>query len=345
MANNDETKLLDISWSSIIKISVAALALYVIYLIKDLLIWFIFGLIISVLFEPAIDYLNRKGIPRLAAVIVIYLGILSVLGISIYLTLPLLISEIQSFSKIFSHYFELLSPPLTKLGLEAFENLETFFKAINDTLGNAASSIFSGVFAIFGGIFSTIFIISLSVFLSLERNVVEKTLKIIFPESQEDYVMELWNRCRKKVTGWFGIRILAAIFVGLISYAVFLLFNVKYSFSLALMAGVFEIIPILGPAFTAVVAFLLVALESLPKAFFVLIFLILVQEIEGHILTPILSKKFIGVSPALILMALAIGGKLWGILGAILAIPLLGILFEFLKGFLAQRKKIKTSDQ
>jgi len=337
--NQDQTRILDISWSTIVKISVAAFSLYIIYLIKDLLIWFIFGLIISILFEPAIDYLNRKRIPRLMAVIIVYLGTLCLVGLLIYLTIPLLISEIQNFSRIFSHYFELISPPLARLGLEAFKNLEAFFQAVSKTLGNAASSIFSGVFAIFGGIFSTIFIISLSVFLSLEGNVVEKTLKIVFPENQEKYVMNLWGRCRKKVTGWFGVRILAMFFVGIISYAVFLLFNVKYPFILALTAGAFEMIPFLGPAFTAVVAFLLVALESVPKAFFVLIFLVLIQEIEGHILTPVLSRKFIGVPPALILMALAIGGKLWGVLGAILAIPILGILFEFLKDFLEKRRR------
>ena len=75
------------------------------------------------------------------------------------------------------------------------------------------------------------------------------------------------------------------------------------------------------------------------QAIFILIIFILIQQVENNIITPILAKKFIGLSPVLVLLALAIGGTLWGFLGAILAIPLAGILFEFLKDYLKKRKK------
>lgn len=338
---SNPTRTLDISWSTILRISVAILVLYLLYLIKDLLVWFIFALIISVLFEPAVNFLHRKKVPRLLAVILIYVGAFGLISLVIYLTIPLFISEIQQFSQVFSQYFEKISPPLAGLGIKAFENLESFLNAVGGTLEGMAANIFSSLFAIFGGIFSTIFIISLSLFLSLEENAVERTLAVIFPEQYKNSALNLWERCRKKVTAWFGVRILASLFVGILCYIVFLLFGVKYPFSLALLAGVLEIIPVLGPLFTGIIAFLLVALNSMARAIFVLAFLILVQQIEGHIVTPALSKKLIGLPPALILMALAIGGHLWGIMGAILAIPLAGILFEFLRDFLKKRKEAR----
>jgi len=89
---------------------------------------------------------------------------------------------------------------------------------------------------------------------------------------------------------------------------------------------------------TGILIFLTVFLDSISKAIFALFAFVLIQQIEGNILTPILTKKFIDLPPVLVLISLAIGGKLWGILGAILAIPLAGIIYEFLKDFLEKRK-------
>ena len=102
-----------------------------------------------------------------------------------------------------------------------------------------------------------------------------------------------------------------------------------------------DFIPVLGPIFAAVIAFVFIALDSWLKAIFVSIAFVLIQQIEGNILSPILTRKFVGLPPVLVLVSLAIGAKLLGILGAILAIPLAGIIFEFLKDFLKRKKEEK----
>jgi len=108
---------------------------------------------------------------------------------------------------------------------------------------------------------------------------------------------------------------------------------------LALFAGLTNIIPIVGPIIAGIIIALIAALDSWLKAALILIVFIIIQQIEGNILTPVLTKRFIGLPPALVLISLLIGGKLWGILGAILAIPLAGIVFEFTKDFLKKRKE------
>jgi len=339
---SEESYSLDVSWSTILRLATVLISLYFLFLIKDLVVWLIFALIISILFEPVINYLKRKRIPRTLGAIIVYLGTFGLLGLVIYYTIPIFLSEIKSFTQYFPQYFNRISGPLSGLGFEAFKNLETFLSVINKTLESAASSVFSGLFTIFGGIGSTIFTLSLAFFLSLEERPAEKTLQLVFPKEYEDFILDLWDRCRKKVTAWFGIRLLASLFVGVLSYGAFLLFNVEYPLSLALLAGVLEIIPVLGPLITAAIAFMLVSLDSFVKALFVVGFLVIIQEIEGHILTPVLSKKIMNLPPALILVALTIGAQLWGLMGAILTIPLLGILFEFFSNFLEKRKEIKS---
>ena len=336
-------KILDISWKTIFKISIAIVCFYVVYVIKDIIVWFIFALIISILFNPAIDFLQRKRIPRVLGALLVYLLTFGFISLLIWSVIPLFIHEIRYFLQNFPQYFEKISPPLRGLGLEAFVNIENFMKSLESTLGAMAVNIFNVLFAIFGGVFSTLFVIIVAIFLSLEEKVIDKTLIIIFPKKYEVFVLNLWQKSQKKVAGWFVARLIACLFVGAASYVAFLLFKVKYPFILGLFSGVFNFIPYVGPLLTGILLFLAIFPTEMLKAVFVLIVFTLIQQIENNILSPFLMKKIINLPPVLVLVSLVIGGRLWGFLGALLVIPLAGILFEFIKEFLQKRKKKETS--
>ena len=334
-----ENRLLDLSWATILKVSLAFLCFYLIYLVRDILIWFIFALIISILFEPGIKFLQKIKVPRVLSVIFIYVSIFGILGMLIYWMAPMFISEIQNFAKLFPQYFEKIAPPLKGLGFEAFENIETFTQSLGVMLQKASSDIFSALGLFFGSIGSTIFILAIALFISLEEKGMERFILLISPKKYESYVLTVWQRAQRKVSGWFGARVLACIFVGIAVFVALSLFNVKYALSLALLAGILDIIPLFGPIIAGIIAFVFVAMDSWLKAIFILLAFVLIQQIEGNILSPVLSKKFIGLPPVLVLISLAVGAKLLGLLGAILAIPLAGILFEFLRDFLKKRKE------
>ena len=336
----NQNNVLDISWGTILKITVASLGFYIFYQVRDILVLIILASILSVLFSPAIDFLQRRKIPRSISTIFVYVSVFGIVCLSIYYMSPLFISEIQKFNQLFPQYFEKLSPILRGIGMEAFENFETFTKALQEWLLRASSSIFGVIISIFGGIFSTITIFALSVFISLEEKGIEQGIKLLLPRKYEAYFLDLWERCQLKTTAWFGSRILCCFFVGILSYFTFWLFNVNYAFSLGLFAGIMDIIPIFGPILAGVLITIIAGLDSWLKALFVLIAFSLIHQIEGNILTPILTKKLIGLPPVLVLIALMMGGKLWGILGAILSIPLAGIIYEFLKDFLGKREEI-----
>jgi len=337
----NENQTLDISWGTILKITFSFLCFYLIYLVRDILIWVIFALIISVLFNPAIDFLQKRKMPRNLSTILIYVSIFGIIGLLIYLTIPPFVSEIQQFLELFPQYFEKVSPPLKGLGIEAFESFEAFIKAVQDWLVGASSSIFSAIAAIFGGIFSTITIFTLSIFLSFEEKGVERIIVLLSPNKYEAYILDLWQKTQTKVASWFGARILCCFLVGLMAWISCLILGIKYAISFGLLAGILDIIPIIGPVVAGVVIFIFTALDSWWKALLILIVFILIQQIEGNILTPIITRKFVGIPAVLVLISLMIGGKLWGILGAILVIPLTGGIYEFFRDFLEKRKDYK----
>lgn len=338
----EDERVLDISWGTILKIAIVFLGFYILFLIKDILIWIIFALIISILFNPAITFLQKRRIPRVVATIFVYVFIFTFLSFILYWTIPVFILEIQQFTQLFPQYFEKLSPPLRGLGLEAFDSFESFTLAIQDWLVRISSSIFGAIISIFGGIFSTVTIFAIAIFFSMEEKSVNHTIDLISPKGAENYFLDLWEKGQAKTTAWFGARILSGIFVGFLSYIALTLFDVNYAFVLSVFAGFSDIIPVLGPIFAGVVITILAALDSWSKAILVLIAFILIQQIEGNIITPILTKRLVGLPPVLVLIALLVGGRLWGGLGAILAIPLAGIMYEFLKDFLQRRKDMSV---
>lgn len=337
----DQTKVLDISWETILKIAVAAVFFYILYLLRDILIWIVFALIISVLFDPAINFLKRF-IPRVLAVILIYIAVFGVIGSSIYLVAPVFIAEINQFSQDFPTYFEKISPPLRSLGIEAFDSFEKFIKTMQDQLLGISSSVFSAIGAIFGGLFATITILTIALFLSIEESGLERVVAALSPKKYEAVVMSILARSQKKVAGWFGSKILSSIFIGFLTFLICYVLNIDYAISFALFAGVFNLIPIIGPIVSGVIIGMIVLAASWLKAAFFLGAFTLIQQIEGNILTPVLTRKFIGLPPVLVLVALLVGGRLWGFMGALLAIPMAGIFFEFIRDFLKKKKEEKS---
>lgn len=345
MGNNSQKFLLDISWTSILKIVLIVFFLYLIYLIGNILIWVLFALIISMLFNPVIDFLEDKRVPRAVTVVFLYGLVFGIIGFLIYLTVPIFLQETKQFSNFFQLYFEKLSLPLRGLGFQAAENLDAFVQSLEQTFAKMGANIFNAIFAIFGGIFSTFFVIIVGIFLSLEKRPIEKAILLLSPKKYEKDCLTIWRRSQKKVSGWFLSRVIACIFVGSASFLAFMLLKVDYPFSLAFIGGVLNFVPFIGPLIAGFLIFIVGAVENFPLSVLAVLAYVLIQEVENNLVSPILTKKFVGLSPVLVLIGLAVGGKLWGLLGAILTIPLLGAFSEFIKAFLKMKKERASLDE
>lgn len=335
-----EEKTLDISWNTILKIGVAILFFYLIFSVRHILTWLIFALIISILLEPAIEFLEKRKIPRALATALIYLLLFCFIGFLVYFSALPLFNELQKLAQLFPQYFEKIAPSFKNLGIEAFENFESFTNNFQNWLISASRGILGAISSIFGGILASFTIFTFALFISFEKNSSERLIKTLLPEEKAIFILDIWQNCQLKVSRWFGVRILSCIFVGILTFISLKILKIDYSFLLAVLAGTTNIIPILGPIFAGAIITLFALFQSFSSAVFILIIFILIQQIEGNFLTPILSKKFIDMPPVLVLVSLIVGGKLWGFLGALLAVPIFGIIFEFLKNFISREKEM-----
>jgi predicted PurR-regulated permease PerM len=337
----EKEQVLDISWGTIAKVFIAAFFIYIIYLTKDIALWFFFALAISVLLTPAINFLKKFWIPKIIAVLFVYFSIFGVLGILIYLTAPIFISELKQLSQYFPGYFKEVSPILQQMGIDTTQTFSSLTQFLVKGLEQSSKGIISAVTAFFGGLYSTAFILTISFFLSLEDNAPEKILKLIAPKRYEEGIANLFNTAQNKVSGWFGARILSCAFVGVASFVVFYIFGVKYALILALISGVLNFIPYIGPWITTIllIVFIAVSSGSWLTVLYILIAVALIQEVDNKLLTPLLMKKMMDLPPVLVLVSLLVGAKLFGFLGTIFAVPVFGIIYEFSKEFFEKRKE------
>jgi predicted PurR-regulated permease PerM len=326
---------LDISWETILKFFIAAFLLYVLFLARNIVVWFFFALVISLLLAPAIRFLQWFKLPRIVAAALVYLAIFGALGLMIYLSAPIFLFEINQLSLHIPEYFEKFNPILSSLG--------DFTSTLVSSLNQSSGSIVKALVTFFGGLYSSLFIFTLAFFISLEEYGTQNILALLTPKKYEEVVIVLFDRAQTKVAGWFGARLLSCLLVGMASFAVFFFLGIKYAFILALLAGVLNFVPYVGPTITLVISVLFVGVSSSwLMAAYVAVALLVLQEIESKILTPFLMKKFINLPPVLVLISLLVGGTVFGFLGTLFAVPVFGIIYEFSKEWLQKRRHEPT---
>jgi predicted PurR-regulated permease PerM len=183
---------------------------------------------------------------------------------------------------------------------------------------------------IFSSILDFILIVVISFYLAVQKNGIENFLRIIIPSKKEEYIINLWNRTEVKIGRWMQGQLLLAVIIGPLVFLGLTLFQVKYALTLAIVASVFELIPIFGPILSAVPAVIFGFGESATLGFILIGFYLIIHQFENHLLYPLVVKKIIGVNPLIVIISLIVGYELVGFLGIILAVPLATLLMEFI---------------
>jgi len=337
---NREITMLDLTWRSLFKVAVALILFYVIYLLRSVFVWVLLSLIISTLVNPLIGILEKRKIHRAGASIIVYFSILLVMVLIVYIVVPPMIAESQVFSSGFSGYFAGIPGFLSTLGIGSFASIASLSSGLNEGLVKLSSNIFNIFASLFGSIMAGITVFVLALFMSIEEKEITRGLRLVSPREFEEEVLKRWDRIKNQVVMWFGSRLLSCLCVALMTFVLCVALKIKFALFLAILAGLLNIVPMIGPIISGIVL-VLFALDSLPKFVLALIFTIIIQQIESNILTPILTKKMVGLPNVLVLLSILAGGILGGIVGAILAIPLAGILFEGLKDYFNKRKEAR----
>ena len=341
---NDKKFSITITTGTVIKIIAVLIMVAFLYFIRDIMMSVLFSLVIASGVDPAATWFQKRKIPRVLAVIIVYLITFSFLGGMFYLIIPNTFKELTSFADKFPSYLE--KPFEAGTVDKIFGNLPSFARdALGGFLGNIAdyvSSFSTGFFGIAsaaaGGAVSFILVIVLSFYLSMQENGVENFLKIVIPARHENYAVGLWQRWKKKIGLWLQGQILLGFIVGVLVYIGLTLLQVEYALTFALLAAIFELIPIFGPILSAIPPVVVALVQSPFLALEVGILYIIIQQFENHLIYPLVVRKIVGVRFIMVILALVIGAQIGGFFGLLLAIPLAAVVIEVLDD-LNYRKK------
>jgi len=336
----ENKKAADISWNAIIKIALTLVIGYALYLARDVLLLTLFGLIISVLFNPAINFLRKFKISRTIATLFVYFSVLGALAMMIYFLAPVIVVETQQLGQLFPVYFEQVAPFLSGMGFAVFQSMDAFIAAIRDWLVGASSSIIGSLASVFGGVFLTLTVFTIAIFFSLDEEGVEKSIMLAVPKKYEKTALAWWEKSQVKISGWFVVRFAGMVAVGMLTSLACWALDIRYPVFLGFLAGISDIIPFVGPLAAGAVMAMSALLDSWQKALAIIAIFTVIQQLENNLIIPLLTKKFMEFPAILVLVSILVGDALWGLAGAILAIPLFGILYDFVRDYLIKNKEV-----
>ena len=187
-------------------------------------------------------------------------------------------------------------------------------------------TVFSAVVGLAGGIFGLLTILILTFYLLVEAGTLRRFLISLFPRGSRTRVDAATRTITEKVSAWLGGQMLLAGIIGTTSAVGLWAIGIPFFYVLALISGIGELIPIVGPILSAIPAIAVAASVSFKKVLLVILFFVVQQQIENHVLVPKVMARQVGVTAVTVIVALLIGGNLLGIPGAILAVPTVAIL-------------------
>lgn len=276
-----------------------------------------FSLFIALIFMSAakqpVSYLQSKKIPRGVAVFIVYATCVLFLVFIISTLIPVFINEITLFAKYFPQIIDTLS--------KSFPSIHNTLNT-SSILPSATNQVVSVVRTLVGNVFFFMSTIFFSVYFTLDENFLKKAIQPIVTKDQLATFERIEEKVEKRLGSWLIGELTLMFSVGLLSFVAFSIAGIHYALPLALIAGLLEVVPNIGPTIAAVPAILVGISQSPVLGGVALGISVLVQQIENNILVPLVMNKATGLHPVVTLIALLVGGRYGGVLGVLLAIPI-----------------------
>jgi predicted PurR-regulated permease PerM len=264
----------------------------------------------------------RHKIARPLGVLIIYVALLLIVGCLVSFMIPPFINQIQSFVQNLPAYGESFAK--TFAGVQQYAesygiqfNSHDFLQNILGNFSQSSGQIFSTTVSVFTFLISALVVLALTFYMSVKEDGMNKFLVSITPKPNRQYIVSIANRIKNKIGNWFAGQLLLMLIIFILDFAALSFFHIPYALVLALLAGLLEIVPYLGPIISAILASLIGFLISPVTGLIVLGVLTIIQQLESNIIVPQLMKKVVGLNPIFVILALLIGAKLGGTLGAI----------------------------
>jgi predicted PurR-regulated permease PerM len=330
---------------SLIRYACVALAItlalmWAIYLVRGPLLVIYVSALFATGLTPLVETIERQRIrvitsrrlPRGAAILIIYAAVIGSLAALATAVIPPMVVQLEEFWKELPRYLDLAQQKLAHWGLI------TAGASFNDILqqapfgsGSAVAVVLATLWGFVGGIFGLVSILLLTFYFLVEAQDVFNLFVRVFATEHRPRVARVSELVAAKISGWLGGQMLLGLIIGSMSAIGFFFMGVPYFFVLAVIAGIGEMIPMVGPLLSAIPAVGVALTVSPALAVGVAAFCLGIQLVENNVLVPKVMGQTVGLNAVTVIIALSIGSELLGFVGALLAVPtaaIIQVLFE-----------------
>jgi predicted PurR-regulated permease PerM len=301
--------------------------------VERVLVWMLIAVFFTVALYPAVDWVQRhvtRGRRSPATLIVFLVVLLAIGGLLAVFALPLAEQGTQLAARLPSIIADARNGqgPVGAVlrrtnALQLVQNNEGRIRDFATGLGTPALNLLRGAAT---GVVATVTIFVLSYLAVLQGpKVVDGTLAL-FPPQRAERMRRVGRDCARTITGYISGNLLISVICGVLTYAVLKISGVQFAGLIALFVAIADLIPLVGATLGAVVATVAAFIHSLPAAIAVIVFFVVYQQLENHLLQPVIFSRTVKLNPLAVLVAILLATELAGILGALLAIPVAGII-------------------
>ncbi len=321
-----------ITSGSIVRTILFLMLAWVLIQISDLVLVVLAAVVIASSLEPATLWLAKYKIKRVPATILIYLGLVGALVCFFLFFVPSLANEVLVYLNSMPSTIDLsvIWSPVSNISSLNQISVRELVDSAREIVSGTGEGAFKTASVVFGGALSIVLMVVLSFYLAVQEDGVGSFLRLITPIKQHDYIIDLWKRSQRKIGFWMQGQLLLGVIVGILTYLGLMLLGVQHALLLATVAALLEIIPVFGPILAAIPALAIATTQGgASLALLTLGLYVIIHQFENHLLYPLVVKKIVGVSPIVVILALVIGAKLAGFLGALLSVPLAAAFMEY----------------
>ncbi len=344
MKENDQSANITISTATMFRFVIVILFFWLLFVINDLILALLASIVIASAIEPGTKWFVSKRVPRPIAVLFIYIFVILIFAAIFYFFVPTLIQDFNNVIISLPNYIKSLTTSagnFTGFGnhtalntlLDNLTNNSTgaLISKIGGSLSGATVGFFNTASTVFGGILSFMLIMIMSFYLAVQEDGVTSFLKIVIPVKYEKYAIDLWKRSQRKIGLWMQGQLMLAVLIGVLTYLGLSVLGIENALFLALIAAVFELIPLFGPILSSIPAILFaVGQDGITAGLMVAGLYVIIQQFENHLIHPLVVKKIVGIPAIIAIIAIIIGAQIAGFLGIILAVPVAAGIMEYI---------------
>ncbi len=334
-----------IDWSKVLRVFVALglLAIIIVFLNR---VWgvvtpFVVAVAIAYILHPVVKFFERRGLSRIVGIAVTYILLGLVVAVFSLFIIPVLVEEVNRLVDNVPHYVNEITmfvaeaerfyagptiPPVLREAID--QALEKYQIRLEEGLDIDASmgAVMTGIGGFFGGMFQLILGPILAVYFLKDARYFRERFRMMIPADYREAVTGFVQDANWVVSGFVHGRLIVSAIVGIIASVALALFGIRFYLVLGLFAGLTNLIPYFGPFVGAVPALIVAGMDSWAMMIRVAILYVLIQQLDGLVLTPRILSHRMGLHPLAVIFAVLAGGALMGFWGLFLGVPIAGIL-------------------